>query len=112
MTLVLPMLGANLAPEATAIAEFYLFDTGGNFTSMVKTALGVDIDGMLASFNATRDSEIAVRGCLQHCLHAHARGLLTPTHAAGNVQVWQGHFLDISGLTERAEFMPVAVAAN
>jgi len=60
-TLVPPLLGGSLGPEAAAIADYYLFDAGGNFTSVVKTALGVDIDSMLASFNATRDSEIAVR---------------------------------------------------
>lgn len=54
------LLGASLAPKATAIAGYYLFDTGGNFTSMVGAAIGIDIGSMLANFNATRDNEIAV----------------------------------------------------
>ena len=61
MTRLPALLGASLAPKATAIAGYYLFDTGGNFTSMVGAAIGINIDSMLANFNATRDNEIAVR---------------------------------------------------
>ena len=61
MTRLPVLLGPSMANEATAIAEYYLFDTGGSFTDMLQAAVGINIPGMLANFNATRDTEIAVR---------------------------------------------------
>ena len=70
MTRLPALLGPDLADKATAIAGYYLFDTGGNFTDVVQTAVGIDIPGMLANFNATRDNEIAVRLMLPRPLRA------------------------------------------
>lgn len=61
MTRLPALLGPDLASKASAIAGYYLFDTGGSFTDVVQAAVGIDIPGMLASFNATRDDKIAVR---------------------------------------------------
>ena len=61
MTRLPALLGPDLADKATAIAGYYLFDIGGNFTDVVQAAVGIDIPGMLANFNTTRDNEIAVR---------------------------------------------------
>ena len=63
MTRLPALLGPALASKATAIAGYYLFDEGGSFANMVQAAVGIDIPGMLANFNATRDDEITARLC-------------------------------------------------
>ncbi|KAK9815948.1 hypothetical protein WJX72_012476 [[Myrmecia] bisecta] len=45
--------------KALPLAQYYLYGTGGNFTSVAKQALNVDFDNMLAKVNSTRDDAIS-----------------------------------------------------
>ena len=89
MTRLPALLGPDLASKATAIAGYYLFDMGGSFTDVVEAAVGIDIPSMLASFNATRDNEIAVRLMLPWLLRTALRNLRFVVSAHTCSTSWQ-----------------------
>lgn len=46
--------------QADALVNYYLYDSGGNITSLINSTLGLDLDSTLANINSTKAKAIQV----------------------------------------------------